>query len=60
MMDNAYIAVSIAVGVMTILAAVWKFGRWQAQQEDHLKDQDTAIAELRKLMRRILGEDDDD
>jgi hypothetical protein len=45
-MNWIYLVVSTAAGAVTLLALAWRFGRWQAQQEDHLKEQDDAIARL--------------
>jgi hypothetical protein len=55
-MDTIYNEIMIAVGVVTLLTIVWKLGRWQAQQEDRDKTQDTEIAELREELEE--GKDD--
>jgi hypothetical protein len=59
-MNSVYTAVSIVVGVVALLTVVWRFGRWQAQQEDHLKSQDEAIARLHEELLEEIRKGRDD
>lgn len=55
-MDTFYIGIMTAVGGASLLAIVWKLGRWQAQREDRDEAQDAAIADLRE---EVEGKEND-